>query len=181
MCGADGEGQAPSLRIFGSSLSKRKAPVPSISGWRLGSNRVRGAAPHLASRWRPYCSSGLPWAAWASGIGLSLGAALSPEFSVHPGQQLPFPPPGFFCPGFGSEGLSRPTPGAHASTWSSLRSPLQLHGWEPSESLVGHPDAAHLLHLGEFAQSPWASLSSSVEWKWGFFCQDVERIRWNVL
>lgn len=74
MCEADGEGQAPSLRIFGSILSKRKAPVPSIS-WRVGSNRVRGAAPHLASRWRPYCSSGLPGAAWASGIGLSLGAA----------------------------------------------------------------------------------------------------------
>ncbi|KAI4550210.1 hypothetical protein MJT46_018936 [Ovis ammon polii x Ovis aries] len=35
---------------------------------------------------------------------------------------------GFFCPGFGCEGLSGPTLGAHASTWSSLRRPLQLHG-----------------------------------------------------
>lgn len=78
MCGADGEGQTPSFRFFGSCLSKRKAPVPSISGWRVGSHRVRGAAPRLASRWRPYCRSGLPWAARVSGIGLYPGACSVP-------------------------------------------------------------------------------------------------------
>lgn len=151
MCGADGEGQAPSLRIFGSGLSKRKAPVPSISRWRVGFYRVRGAAPHLASRWRPYCRSGLPWAARAWGTGLYPGGCSVPRVFSTPRATAPL------SLLQASSALALAAKGCQSPHWElmpQLGPPLEALCSSMGENLQSHPDAARLLNLGKFAQSP---------------------------
>ena len=151
MCGADGEGQAPSLRIFGSGLSKRKAPVPSISRWRVGFYRVRGAAPHLASRWRPYCRSGLPWAVRAWGTGLYPGGCSVPRVFSTPRATAPL------SLLQASSALALAAKGCQSPHWElmpQLGPPLEALCSSMGENLQSHPDAARLLNLGKFAQSP---------------------------
>lgn len=138
--------------------------------------RVKGAAQLLASRWQPHCRSGLPQEAKPLGMDLSPGAGLSLEFSGCPRAAAPLSHQATSALALavkGWQGQPQPQP--------PLQDICRLLG----ETLLRDLGVTQLLPIcstvGSFLSLALSLAHPHLRSGSGFYFQDTERIRWNIL